>query len=129
MKRIYEVEVEYAITVDLEDPSNVKRKKKTLVVTADNEIDAKAKARKRVYHDMVWDDDDRRRFFINKVSATELKRRDAVGMLVHTSPECFNKDTEYEIVDYSNGNYCVVSKMWLQRKDFEFVDEVKYKED
>lgn len=98
-------------------------------VTATNKDEAAKKARERAFQENCWDEYDVCNFsIINIEEPVEFKGKELAGCQVAVDPKFFNEHTPYVIEDYGHGNYCVVSKMWLHKSDFELIPICKYGE-
>jgi hypothetical protein len=98
-------------------------------VTAANKERAIEKASTEAFRENCWDEWDVRSFsIVNIEEPIEIKGKDIIGCNVAVNPKFFNERASYVIEDYGHGNYCVVSRMWLQKSDFELVPICKYGE-
>ena len=88
-----------------------------IVVIAPDERKAKKSAYAEIVRIFIQDKDDMENFSVGKMTVSEIKGKDLVGLAVKVRPKFFDS-AEYEITAYRNGNYQVTSKMWLKKSDF-----------
>lgn len=88
-----------------------------IVVIAPDERKAKKSAYAEIVRIFIQDKDDMENFSVGKMTVSEIKGKDLIGVSVKVRPKYFDS-AEYEITDYRNGNYQVTSKMWLKKSDF-----------